>query len=255
MSWLALILTLLLEQVRATPSANPVYAGAAAWADRVARNLNAGKARHGAYGWLLVVGAGVVLTLVVFALARSWFWLAALAVDVAVLFFALGFRQFSHPITAVQKALEQGDIDEARRVFTQWRRRTDAGFDPTDLSEAEIARQSIEFGLLASHRHVFGVLFWFVLLPGPSGAVLYRLSEYLSRHWNRPHAAGDAGVPPDQFGQFANRRLKRFLGVIRRKHYDNFLSVDHDRCPGAPYIWLILVSKCVTFYYTPVSSV
>ena len=30
MSWIALILTLLLEQVRATPSANPVYAGATA---------------------------------------------------------------------------------------------------------------------------------------------------------------------------------------------------------------------------------
>lgn len=205
MSWIALILTLLLEQVRATPSANPVYAGAEAWADKVARNLNAGKARHGGYGWLLVVGLGVALTLVVFELARSWFWLAALGVDVFVLFFALGFRQFSHPITAIQTALEHGDMETARRLFTQWRRATDPDFDPTELSEGEIARQSIEFGLLASHRHVFGVLFWFLLLPGPSGAVLYRLSEYLSRHWNRPSAPGDAGIPPDQFGQFAQQ--------------------------------------------------
>jgi cobalamin biosynthesis protein CobD/CbiB len=203
MSWLALILTLLLEQVRATPSTNPVYAGVTAWSDKVARNLNAGQARHGVYGWLLVVGAGTALTALVFELARSWHWLAALAVDVSVLFFALGFRQFSHPITAIQTALEQGDADEARRVFAEWRRNTDPEFDPTELDEAEIVRQSIEFGLLASHRHVFGVLFWFLVLPGPSGAVLYRLSEYLSRHWNRPPAAGDAGVPPDLFGQFA----------------------------------------------------
>src|ERR1700688_3056374 len=104
MSWIALILTLLLEQVRATPSANPVYAGAQAWADKVARNLNAGRPRHGAYGWLLVAGAGVVLTVVIFELVRSWSWLAALAIDVLVLFFALGFRQFSHPITLIQKA-------------------------------------------------------------------------------------------------------------------------------------------------------
>ena len=203
MSWIALVLTLLLEQVRAMPSSNPVYAGAAAWADKVARNLNAGKVRHGVYGWVLVVGAGVVLTLVVFELARSWNWLAALVVDVFVLFFALGFRQFSHPITVIQAALEQGDVDEARRVFASWRRNTDPAFDPTELSESEIARQSIEFGLLAAHRHVFGVLFWFLVLPGPSGAVLYRLSEYLARHWNRPLAAGDAGIPPDLFGQFA----------------------------------------------------
>ena len=203
MSWIALVLTLLLEQVRAVPSSNPVYAGTAAWADKVARNLNAGKIRHGVYGWLLVVGAGVVLALLVFEFARSWNWLAALVVDVFVLFFALGFRQFSHPTTVIQAALEQGDIDEARRVFASWRRNTDPGFDPTELSESEIARQSMEFGLLAAHRHVFGVLFWFLLMPGPSGAVLYRLSEYLARHWNRPSVAGEAGIPPDQFGQFA----------------------------------------------------
>jgi len=205
MSWIALILTLLLEQVRATPSDNPVYAGATAWADRVARNLNAGKPRHGAYGWLLVVGLGVALTLVVFELARSWFWVAALGVDVFVLFFALGFRQFSHPITRIQKALEQGDVDEARRVFVQWRRQTDPGFDATEINETEIVRQSIEFGLLASHRHVFGVLFWFVILPGPCGAVLYRLSEYLARHWNRAGSAGELGIAPDLFGQFAQQ--------------------------------------------------
>jgi cobalamin biosynthesis protein CobD/CbiB len=203
MSWIALILTLLLEQVRATPSGNPVYTGAAAWADKVAHNLNAGKARHGGYGWLLVVGVGVFGTALVFELARSWSWLAGLAIDVLVLFFALGFRQFSHPITVIQTALEQGNAEEARRVFADWRRKTDPQFDPTEINEGEIARQSIEYGLLASHRHVFGVLFWFLILPGPSGAVLYRFSEYLSRHWNPPSVANDAGLPPDQFGQFA----------------------------------------------------
>jgi hypothetical protein len=91
MSWIALILTLLLEQVRATPSGNPVYTGAAAWADKVAHNLNAGKPRHGGYGWLLVVGVGVFGTALVFELARSWSWLAGLAVDVLVLFLRSGF--------------------------------------------------------------------------------------------------------------------------------------------------------------------
>ena len=43
------------------------------------------------------------------------------------------------------------------------------------------------------------------MLPGPSGAVLYRLSEYLSRHWNRPAGAAEVGIPADQFGQFAQR--------------------------------------------------
>jgi cobalamin biosynthesis protein CobD/CbiB len=205
MSWVALLLTLLLEQVRAVPSGNPVYAGAAAWADRVAHNLNAGRPRHGAYGWLLVVGAGVLGTLVVFEAARSLNWFAGLAVDVFVLFFALGFRQFSHPITVIQTALEQGDAERARQFLAQWRRKTDPQFDATEISEGEIARQAIEFGLLAAQRHVFGVLFWFLVLPGPSGAVLYRFSEYLSRRWNRAAGPGEVGMPPDRFGQFAQQ--------------------------------------------------
>ena len=47
-------------------------------------------------------------------------------------------------------------------------------------------RQAIEHGLLLSQRHVFGVFFWFVVLPGPIGAVVYRLAEHVSRAWNRP---------------------------------------------------------------------
>ena len=235
MSWIALVLTLLLEQVRATPPSNPVYAGAAAWAEKVQRNLNAGKARHGVYGWLLVVGAGVGLTLFVFELARSWNWLAALAVEVFVLFFALGFRQFSHPITVIQAALEQGEIEEARRVFVAWRRHTDPQFDPTELSEGEIARQSIEFGLVAAHRHVFGVLFWFLVLPGPSGAVLYRLGEYLARHWNRPSAGGDGAIPRDQFGLFAQRAYAWIDWLPARLTALGFAIVGDFE--GAAYLW------------------
>ncbi|HXY05635.1 MAG TPA: CobD/CbiB family protein [Burkholderiaceae bacterium] len=235
MSWIALVLTLLLEQVRALPASNPVYAGAAAWSDRVARSLNAGKARHGVYGFLLVVGVGVGLTALVFELARSWNWLAALAVDVFVLFFALGFRQFSHPTTVIQAALEQGEIEEARRVFAAWRRNIDPQFDPTELSEGEIARQSMEFGLLAAHRHVFGVLFWFLLLPGPSGAVLYRLSEYLARHWNRPAAAADAGFSPDQFGLFAQKAYAWIDWLPARLTAVGFAIVGDFE--GAAYCW------------------
>jgi adenosylcobinamide-phosphate synthase len=203
MAWLALVLVLLLEQVRATPAHNPVYAGTQAWAERVAHWLNAGRARHGVYGWLLVVGGLVLLSGLVFRLALSWNWFAGLAVEVLVLFFTLGFRQFSHPITRIQEALARGEADEARALFVEWRRESDARFDPTDLHPGEIARQSIEEGLVAAHRHVFGVLFWFVLLPGPTGAVLFRLAEFLARRWNEPTRVDGVDVAPDRFGEFA----------------------------------------------------
>jgi len=43
--------------------------------------------------------------------------------------------------------------------------------------------------VLAAHRHVFGVLFWYSVLAalglGPMGAVLYRSAEFVSRYWSR----------------------------------------------------------------------
>jgi adenosylcobinamide-phosphate synthase len=48
-------------------------------------------------------------------------------------------------------------------------------------------RHVIEHSVLAAHWHVFGVLGWFSVLAalglGPAGAVLYRLSEFVTRYW------------------------------------------------------------------------
>jgi adenosylcobinamide-phosphate synthase len=57
---------------------------------------------------------------------------------------------------------------------------------------------------MLSHRHVFAVFFWFVVLPGPMGAVFYRLAEHSARVWSRSPAPPS---PPDRFGEFARRAL------------------------------------------------
>jgi adenosylcobinamide-phosphate synthase len=62
----------------------------------------------------------------------------------------------------------------------------------------EVIRLAIEEALVASHRHVFGVLLWYVLLPGPSGAILYRLAAFLRHRWK-----GLGG-----FGDFADRAMR-----------------------------------------------
>jgi adenosylcobinamide-phosphate synthase len=70
----------------------------------------------------------------------------------------------------------------------------------------EISRLAIEEALLASHRHVFGVFFWFVVMPGPSGAVLYRLADYLARAWDLPDGTRDEPDSVNEpFGRFARR--------------------------------------------------
>ncbi len=61
-------------------------------------------------------------------------------------------------------------------------------------------RHVIEHSVLAAHRHVFGVLSWFSVLAafglGPAGAVLYRMSEFVSRYWADKQRLTDEGGSP-----------------------------------------------------------
>ena len=78
--------------------------------------------------------------------------------------------------------------------MARWRGESAAEFSP-----GEIARVAIEQGLAASHRQVFGTLFWFAVL-GPAGAVLYRACALLAATW-RVRAGPEAG----EFAAFAAR--------------------------------------------------
>jgi adenosylcobinamide-phosphate synthase len=106
----------------------------------------------------------------------------ALLFDVGLLYLTLGFRQFSHYFTDIRDALDRGDENLARARLAEWRH-----LDASELPRTEVLRHVIEHALLAAHRHVFGVFFWFVLLSavglGPTGAVLYRMAEFASRYW------------------------------------------------------------------------
>jgi cobalamin biosynthesis protein CobD/CbiB len=98
----------------------------------------------------------------------AWAWV------VLLLYLTMGFRQFSHHFTEIHLALRAGDIERARALLAEWR-----GGSVELWSSSDVARLTIERALVLSHRHVFGVMVWFVLLPGPAGAVLYRLASLL----------------------------------------------------------------------------
>jgi adenosylcobinamide-phosphate synthase len=231
MGWIALVLTLLLEQLRPMPARNPVYAIVGAVADAAQEGMNAGRRRHGMYAWLLLAGGALALAGAAYAFALSVAWWLALLLNVVVLYFTMGFRQFSHRLTEIQIALANGDLPAARRELAQWRAVDD---EPAtaEIDADEIVRQACEHGLQLAHKHVFGVLFWFVLLPGPVGPVLYRLCEYLSRRWNRPPAGG---LPPDRFGDFARRAFAWIDWLPARLTALGFAIVGDFE--GAVYCW------------------
>jgi cobalamin biosynthesis protein CobD/CbiB len=195
MTVLALIAALILEQIRPLNDRAALSRPLAATLDFIEHNLNAGAHHHGTAAWLITVLPLLAVSIAIYyALYQvsgvlAWVW------NVAVLYLTMGFRQFSHHFTDIHKALNQGDLPRARMLTREWR-----GRPADDLNTTEVARVAIEEAFVSAHHHVFGVLFWYAVLPGPAGAVLYRMALMLRNRW------GDkTGLEHGGFGAFANK--------------------------------------------------
>lgn len=178
MSLLSLIIALLLEQWRPLADRKGLASAAGRFADFLQQHFNAGERAHGMIAWVLGVVPAVLLAIAAYYLLYSLSPLLALAFNVLILYVTMGFRQVSHYFTDIHWALKSGDLGEARAILGEWR-----GANCERLNTEEVIRLTIEEALIASYRHVFAVVFWFVLLPGPAGAILYRLSSFLHQRW------------------------------------------------------------------------
>ena len=192
MSVLSIIAALLLEQWRPLADRKAYVGLSARYAAWFEERFNAGETRHGTIAWIVAVAPVALGALVLYFVLHRVHPLLALAFNVAALYLTLGFRQFSHFFTGIQKSLAAGEIERARDLIGAWR-----GESAGHRTREEVVRLSIEEALLASHRHVFAVLLWFIVLPGPTGALLYRCSVFLARRWEGLGA----------FGAFARRAL------------------------------------------------
>jgi adenosylcobinamide-phosphate synthase len=136
--------------------------------------VNAGTEKHGLLAWGLgallpaLVAAGIWLLL---GDVLGWLW------AVPVLYFTMGFKQYSFALASVAANLRSGDLDRARATLTEWR----AG-SVSVMTANELARVAIEAILRLALRRLLGVLFWFALL-GVFGAVLYRLTHLFRDLW------------------------------------------------------------------------
>ena len=178
MGVIAIVGALLLEQWRPLAERKSVAGMLAGWAAWLEQSFNGGERRHGVVAWLVAVLPPVLVTGVIQLLLARIHFVLALAFNVALLYLTLGFRQFSHHFTALQLAVKSGELERARAELDAWR-----GSAGVVRSREEVIRLAIEEALLASHRHVFGVLLWYLILPGPAGAVLYRLTAYFASRW------------------------------------------------------------------------
>ncbi|TIC79201.1 CobD/CbiB family protein [Crenobacter intestini] len=194
MTLLALIAALALEQIRPLGNRNRVWLLFIRYANHLERNFNAGSVRHGAIAWLAAIVPAVAIALGVYWLLGQLSPALAFVWNVFVLYLTMGFRHFSGAFSEISLALSEGREHDARGALGQW-----LGTPASDLSVNEVSRLAIEQGVLDSYRHVFGTMFWFVVLPGPAGALLYRLASVLAQKW------GERNLDEDPFGRFAER--------------------------------------------------
>ncbi len=191
MSFFAVLFALLIEQLKPLPQRNAVHESLTGWSRWTGRNFDAGAPHHAWVVWGMTVIVPAIVAALLYRGIVHYSLLLGLVWDVVVLYATLGFRQFSHHFTDIRDALEAGREDEARRLLAQWRH-----VDASDLPRNELLRHVIEHSLVAAHRYVFGVFFWFVLLSsvglGPTGAVVYRMAEFASRYWTyKSHVTGE----------------------------------------------------------------
>jgi adenosylcobinamide-phosphate synthase len=205
MSFLALLAALGLEQWRAFSWRAGVERAFVRYARWIERRWNGGTAQHGWFALAVAIAPPVLIVEGMFLAVWLMHPLVGLVLNVIVLYFMMGFRRFSHAVSAIIHAFKSNDLAEARRALAMWR-----GGSVSELTSDDVARLAIERGLIDAYRQVFAVIFWFVILPGPAGAVFYRAVALLAEEW----AAAAPGVEPtlltqarDEFGRPARMLL------------------------------------------------
>lgn len=195
MTLLALILTLVLEQFRPLNAARYLYPPMLALGHFFETRFNDGQARHGMIAWCLMVLPPVLLTAMLHFVLYAVHPLAALLFNIVVLYYTMGFRHSSHFFTRIHAALRAQDLFHARKLIGEWR-----GHQHDQSSSQEIVRLALEQGIVGAHRQVFAIIICFILLPGPSGAVLYRMASFFAREWGQRK-----DMEIGEFGAFSRR--------------------------------------------------
>ncbi len=164
----------------------------------VSRRMDAGDRNSGIVAWLVLVAIVAGPVALATALAMALHPVVVWILDVAVLYFSIRFLETTRELGAIERLLREGDATGAANLLAAWRG------EPVDTPDADVvARLAAEHALRESHHGAFALLFWFLVLPGPIGVVLYPLAQRAARSWEPlPDPQGH------DFGWFAARAFQ-----------------------------------------------
>jgi adenosylcobinamide-phosphate synthase len=194
-SLLAILACLLAQHAYPVKGRAPLMAFYGRMALSAAKRLNAGDRNSGILAWAALMTAVLVPVILVTALAAAIHPLVVWLLDVAVLYWTLRFLATTKALAAIEKALREQNTTAAANLLAEWQG------EPVKTDDAgAIARLSAEHALREAHHGTFGPLFWFLVLPGPLGLVLYPLALRAAQSWEHLVEADER-----DFGWFAAR--------------------------------------------------
>ena len=161
----------------------------------VSKRLNAGDRNSGVLAWLVLMAVALVPVALATWLAASIHAVVLWLLNVAFVYFALRFLATAAHVAGIESALRAGDLVGAANRLAEWQA------EPVDVHDAGlVSRLAAEHALREAHHGTFAPLFWFLVLPGPLGLVLYPLALRAARSWEHR-------VDPEEreFGWFAAR--------------------------------------------------
>jgi len=127
--------------------------------------------------WLGLVGIPVIILAALLSWLWQWNGWAFWAVNLGVLYFALGLRSLAEHADRVAAPLRRGDLAAARTAVGWLVSRDTRALDATQVSKA-----CVESVLENGNDAVFAALFWFALAGAP-GALAWRLANTLDACW------------------------------------------------------------------------
>lgn len=156
----------------------------------------------GTLSLLLLVALPLVALITLLFVLPLW---ANIALQIAVVYFCLGWQSLRKHVLAIVEPLQQDQLPQARTALAMIVSR-----DTAQLSTRAIARATTESLLENGNDAIFATLFWFAILGAP-GALAHRLINTLDGMWGYRNARyeyfGKAAARLDDVFNYVPARL------------------------------------------------
>jgi adenosylcobinamide-phosphate synthase len=223
-SLLAIVVALLAQQAFPEGPRHHLAAFYGRMALSAAKRLNAGDRNSGILAWIALMAGVLVPAALVTALAAAIHPFVVWVLDAVVLYATLRFLATTRAISEIEKALREANAAAAANLLAQWQA------EPVQTDEpGAIARLATEHGLREAHHGTFGPLFWFLVLPGPLGLILYPLALRAAQSWSHLIES------EREFGWFASRAFHVIDWIPQRASAFSFAVVGNFE--DAIYCW------------------